>query len=232
MSLREAGEPCWLMDLDWAIRNLPNNEKVFLPQNQDLDTEGIEKLLKTVRAVSNNGLRSEIDSFSRLALLRNRVEPTDPEKDLEPSSPTLHFRHYLHRVSNHRHRRSLTRLLCGNLVPTIFRASPGRLPKSGDDFAVLACRACKGSYERPEHVLLQCSKVPGIVLIRNSFLASLNLITTGHRSDHHALELLKSLIFSWDVVIPAAKFISDVLAIWMKVGSMVLEVEESDSEEN
>jgi len=60
----------------------------------------------------------------------------------------------------------------------------------------------------------------------------MNLITTDHQSDHHALELLKSLIFSWDVVITAAKFISDILAVWMKVGSMILEVEESDSEED
>ncbi|THU79570.1 hypothetical protein K435DRAFT_875349 [Dendrothele bispora CBS 962.96] len=152
--------------------------------------------------------------FHRLSLLRGRIEPTDPDGDERPSSPVLRFRHYLHRVSYHRHRRSLTRLVSGNVSPFIFRCSPGRRYTEGDNVNSKLCRLCKTTYETPEHVLLSCRRIPDMVTLRTEFLRSTHLDPDLQRSDSHVFELLKSLIFSWELVPVTAKFVHEGLIIW------------------
>ncbi|THU94315.1 hypothetical protein K435DRAFT_860677 [Dendrothele bispora CBS 962.96] len=174
-SLRASGNSCWLMDLDWVIQHLPGEHTLFLPQNDDLTVANLELLTKAIKQNSNSVLLNEINSYSRLSLLQGRIEPTDPEDNLEPRSPVLCFRHYLHRVSNYRHRRSVTRLICGDLCPMTFRSSPGRRPKPEDVFDLKCCRGCRQQYETPEHVLLQCLHVPEIVDLRHRFLSSVNI---------------------------------------------------------
>ncbi|THU94499.1 hypothetical protein K435DRAFT_860458 [Dendrothele bispora CBS 962.96] len=158
------------------------------------------------------------------------VEPTDPEDNLEPRSPVLCFRHYLHRVSNYRHRRSVTRLICGNLCPTTFRSSPGRCPKPDDIFDLKCCRACRQHYETPEHVLLQCLHVQEIVDLRRKFLSSVNIDPNLERSDSHCFELLKSLLFSWDRNACTSKFVNDVLKLWKDGNNIERDGEDSDDE--
>ncbi|THU87361.1 hypothetical protein K435DRAFT_867370 [Dendrothele bispora CBS 962.96] len=158
------------------------------------------------------------------------VEPTDPEDNLEPRSPVLCFRRYLHRVSNYRHRRSVTRLICGNLCPTTFRSSPGRCPKPDDIFDLKCCRACRQHYETPEHVLLQCLHVQEIVDLRRKFLSSVNIDPNLERSDSHCFELLKSLLFSWDRNACTSKFVNDVLKVWKDGNNIERDGEDSDDE--
>ncbi|THU98828.1 hypothetical protein K435DRAFT_660100, partial [Dendrothele bispora CBS 962.96] len=215
-ALRQDNSPSWVSDLDLVLRRLPGNEvrQLFLPQRTDLCALTIDGLVKEIRRVSSEHLLSEINSFHRLSLLRGRIEPIDPNSDDKPSSPVLRFRHYLHRVSNHRHRRSLTRLLAGNVSPFIFHCSPGRSYMEGDNVDSKQCRLCRSTFETPEHVMLSCRSAGDIVLLRREFLQSNHLDPDAQRSCNHVFELLRGLIFSWELVPATAKFVHECLIIW------------------
>ncbi|KAF5336625.1 hypothetical protein D9758_015930 [Tetrapyrgos nigripes] len=169
---------CWLSDLDLVIHRLPHPPdlpKLQLPPNNLLSPVSIDELIKDVKSYSSKFLLQQINSFTRLSLLRNRIEPTDPDSDSSPSSPVLCLCHYLLHTPHHRHHKSLTRLLCSNVSPWVFCCSPGRTPRDGDDIPSKLCRFCKSSYETPEHVLVQCLHLPQITALCSIFLLSIQL---------------------------------------------------------
>ncbi|KAF5345768.1 hypothetical protein D9758_011866 [Tetrapyrgos nigripes] len=208
---------CWLSDLDLVICCLPHPPdlpKLQLPPNNLLSPASIDELIKDVKSYSSKFLLGQINSFSRLSLLRNRIEPTDPDSDSSPSSPVLCLRHYLLHTPHHRHRKSLTRLLCDNVSPWIFHCSPGRTPRDGDDIPSKLCRFCKLSYETPEHVLVQCLHLPQITTLCSVFLLSIQLNPLSSQSNLHSFELLKCWIFDWNLVATTAEFIHNAFIIW------------------
>ncbi|KAF5335890.1 hypothetical protein D9758_017543 [Tetrapyrgos nigripes] len=209
--------PCWLSNLDYILRHLPHHPDIpplSLPPNELLTPSNMTDLIKQVNNSSSKFLLWHIENFSHLSLLRGRVEPVDPDSDSTPSSPIVYFRHYLHRVTHYRHQRSLTRLLCGNVSPWVFRCAPGRTPHNNNNPSSMLCHFCNMSYETPEHVLLQCLHLPQITSLRSVFLSSIHLDPLATRSNSHALELLKCWIFDWNLVAATAALTHNVLIIW------------------
>ncbi|KAF5363150.1 hypothetical protein D9758_008367 [Tetrapyrgos nigripes] len=217
LDLRSRNIPCWLSDLDFVLRALPHpphTDGVFLPPNQYLSPAQINIIINEVKRSSSSFLLHQIDTFSRLSLLRNWSEPTDPAANARCSSPVILLRHYLLQVHHHRHRRTLTRLLCGDVSPWVFYCAPGRTPKIDDDPATKLCRFCQRTYETPEHIIIQCLYIPQIVALRSSFMVDLGIDPLAHRSNQHAFQLLQCWIFNWDLIPKAAKLIHDIFIIW------------------
>ncbi|KAJ3853112.1 hypothetical protein EV368DRAFT_26708, partial [Lentinula lateritia] len=218
--LRSSGNSCWLSDLDWAIRHLPNSTLV-LPPLTLLSEQTVLPLIKSISQKCNQFLQSEIDNSSRLALLQRRQEPCATAA-YKYQARTL--RHYLTRVLNHNHRLTLTRLLCGDMVPLTFRASPTHThPLQPADWPTKQCQACKspGQPESPQHVLLQCTSVPGLSIVREQFLTDIASIITLPNSrifsNSEALFYLKAFVFSWDSIRPTARFINDAVILWKQL---------------
>ncbi|KAJ3855988.1 hypothetical protein EV368DRAFT_8559, partial [Lentinula lateritia] len=148
-NLRRTSSPCWLSDLDYAISQLPGHHR--LPHLRDLNSDCIDTLIKTIEFSTKSELQSHIDTWSKLSLLRNRLEPkeTGPAKQ-----QMIGLRHYLTQVQNHAHRRTVTKLLCGDLTPQVFRASASPLRQlTPTEVLNRACRACNRQGETPQHLL-------------------------------------------------------------------------------
>ncbi|KAJ3848187.1 hypothetical protein EV368DRAFT_49809, partial [Lentinula lateritia] len=71
--LRSSGNSCWLSDLNWAIRHLPNSTLV-LPPLTLLSEQTVLSLIKSISQNCNQFLQSEIDNSSRLAHTSNAVK--------------------------------------------------------------------------------------------------------------------------------------------------------------
>ncbi|KAJ3724633.1 hypothetical protein C8R42DRAFT_457443 [Lentinula raphanica] len=217
--LREAGERSWLSDLDWAIQHLPGSS-LSLPSLQTLSTtpESITDLTKNIVSCSMTSLQHFIDNSSRLAFLQGRREP---HKDGTKSHSVSTLRHYLTQVRNPAHRVTLTRLLCGDLTPVTFHASPASTrPLSQRDQASKSCRACRDVLqpETPQHVFLQCHSIPELIHRREAFLVEMSqyfpLPHLNTFNDASALHYIKTFIFDWTAVIKTAHFIHDGLSYW------------------
>ncbi|KAF9041152.1 hypothetical protein BDP27DRAFT_1374402 [Rhodocollybia butyracea] len=150
----------------------------------------VSAVIDTIRRLVNADLQSKVDGWSRLALLRGRREP---QKEGPSASPVRCLRHYLTRVTAASHRTSLTRLLHLSCIP----GESGSTPDV--EWHRKKCRSCDRHIETPEHVLLRCDLggAPEIVAARALFLDAMSL--------HFPLPR---------IVIPAAKFIHDVLGRW------------------
>ncbi|KAJ3852482.1 hypothetical protein EV368DRAFT_40960 [Lentinula lateritia] len=226
--LRSSGNS-WLSDLDWAIQHLPNSTLVLPPLTQ-LSEQTVLSLIKAISQHCNQFLQSEIDNSNRLALLQRRREPcaTTPSKY---QARTL--RHYLTRVLSPNHRLTLTRLLCGDMVLLTFWSSRTR-PLQPADCPTKQCRACKspGQPESPQHVLLQCTSVPGLSIVREQFLTDMTSLVTLPNSrifsNSKALYYLKAFVFGWESVRPTARFINDAIILWKQFLTQDLDVEEED----
>ncbi|KAJ3769613.1 hypothetical protein FB446DRAFT_648341, partial [Lentinula raphanica] len=217
--LRDAGERSWLSDLDWAIQHLPGSS-LSLPPLQTMSTapESITDLIKNITGCSMTSLQQFVDNSSRLALLQGRREP---HKDGTKSHSVTTLRHYLIQVRNPKHRVTLTRLLCGDLTPVTFHASPASTrPLSVQDQPAKCCRACRDVLqpETPQHVLLQCHSIPGLVHLRETFLVDMSQhfpLPRSHTFDNaSALYYLKTFIFDWTAVVKTAQFIHEGLSYW------------------
>ncbi|KAJ3746879.1 hypothetical protein EV360DRAFT_90013 [Lentinula raphanica] len=165
-----------------------------------------------------SSLQQFIDASTRLTFLQGRREP---HKDGTTSQVVSTLRHYLTQIRRPEHRVSLTKLLCGDLTPVTFRASPASTrpllhPQHGPKF----CRACQDTLqpETPQHVLLQCQAIPEILPLRTAFLTTmaqhLPLPRSHIFSDASAIFYLKSFVFHWTLVIPSAQFIHDGISLW------------------
>ncbi|KAJ3851204.1 hypothetical protein EV368DRAFT_3967, partial [Lentinula lateritia] len=155
-NMRASGIPCWLSDLDWVIQHLPGCS-LSLPPLPNISEEIILTLIKSITSETNSRLQTEIDYSNRLALLQHCLEPqkTGPNKLI-----THTLRHYLTQVYKSHHRLSLTRLLCGDMVPITFHSSPARTHSLNlGENQSKRCRACLSPLqpESPQHVLLQCT---------------------------------------------------------------------------
>ncbi|KAJ3932654.1 MAG: hypothetical protein NXY57DRAFT_1002071, partial [Lentinula lateritia] len=138
-NLRTQARKCWLSDLDWAISHLPSST-LTLPPLAQLSEQSVLHLIKSISHESNAHLQSEVDNSHRLALLHSRREP---QKEGPAKYVARTLRHYLILVLNHSHRRTLTRLVCGDMVPLTFRASPARTdPISEAEQHTKGCRSC------------------------------------------------------------------------------------------
>ncbi|KAJ4498020.1 hypothetical protein C8R41DRAFT_917039 [Lentinula lateritia] len=154
--------------------------------------------------------------WSKLSLLRHRLEPNE---EGPPKPLLIGLRHYLTRIANHKHRRVITKLLCGDYIPHVFRASPSPLRQlsTAERFSRL-CRACNLQPETPQHVLLQCPSLNSVSFLRSEFMSDIRqsrpLPINTFLSDSTALHYLKLLIFDWSLIIPTAKFIHDAIGRW------------------
>ncbi|KAJ3925182.1 MAG: hypothetical protein NXY57DRAFT_114964 [Lentinula lateritia] len=117
-------------------------------------------LLVLINSISNKSdtyLRCQADSSHCLALLHGRREP---QKEGPSKYMARTLRHYLIHIRNNSHRRSLTRPLCGDMVPLTFRSSPARIdPLLPTELPTKQCRACQSPFhpESPQHIFLQCA---------------------------------------------------------------------------
>jgi hypothetical protein len=215
-NLRSRGCSCWLMDIDWAISNLPGSQD-HLPALAHLTPSSMKFIFTYVRELTFHRLNSDLDCLHRLRFLKARLEPQENGPSVAVS---IHLRHYLRLVTNFRHRHALTRLLCGSLAPGMFRATPGKCTlRNGQVNSDYTCRRCGAPFETPEHVLLQCSGIPELLPIRTQFRASLmssipDLNPQLQLSDGDALRLLKRAIFSWTEVRTTAKFVHNAIQLW------------------
>ncbi|KAJ3804300.1 hypothetical protein EV368DRAFT_85633 [Lentinula lateritia] len=213
-NLRSSGFPCWLSDLDYTIAQLPGNHR--LPPLQHLNGHHIDKLINTIVFSTKTDLQSHIDMWSKLSLLQHRLEPNDEG----PAKPLLiGLRHYLTQVTNHSHRRCITKLLCGNYIPNMFRASPSPLRQlTATEHANRLCRACKSHPETPQHVLLQFPSLNSISCLQADFISGIRharpLPLNAVFSDSTALHYLKSFIFDWVLITSTSKFIHDTVDRW------------------
>ncbi|KAH7879474.1 uncharacterized protein C8R40DRAFT_1035802, partial [Lentinula edodes] len=186
-NLCRAGSPCWLSDLDYAISQLPGHHR--LPHLQDLNNDCIDTLIKTIEFSTKSELQSHIDTWSKLSLLRNRLEP----KEAGPAKQQIiGLQHYLTQIKNHAHRRTVTKPLCGDLTPQVFRASASPLrPLTPTEVLNRACRACNLRGETPQHLLFQCPSLTSITSLRSEFFLSIRqsqpLLRSPNLSDSTAL---------------------------------------------
>ncbi|KAJ3852987.1 hypothetical protein EV368DRAFT_39862, partial [Lentinula lateritia] len=166
--LRNSGFPCWLSDLDYTIAHLPGNH--HLPPLHTLDCERIDRLIKAIEFSTKSDLQTHIDSWSKLSLLRHRLEP---KEEGPAKAQMIGLRHYLTQVTIHSHC-TVTKLLCGDLIPHVFRGSPSplRLLMTTEQRSRL-CRACHHQPETPQHILFQCTSLPGITSLHATFIISM-----------------------------------------------------------
>ncbi|KAJ4494573.1 hypothetical protein C8J55DRAFT_415141 [Lentinula edodes] len=235
-NLRNSLCPCWLSDLDYAINQLPGNHR--LPHLRSLDGALIDKLIKSIELSTKTNLQSHIDTWSKLSLLRHRLEPKE-EGHAKPQ--IIGLRHYLTQIPNHSHRRTITKLLCGDLTPHVFRASPCPLRQlTATEHLNRLCRACILHPETPQHILFQCPSLTSICSLRADFITYTRqcrpVPVNAFFSDPTALHYLKSFIFDWSLITPTAKFIHNVIDRWqcfLDTGmdsEVVAECESEDSE--
>ncbi|KAH7873818.1 uncharacterized protein C8R40DRAFT_1111886 [Lentinula edodes] len=110
-------------------------------------------------------------------------------------------------------------LLCGDLTPQIFRASASPLRLlTPTEVLNRTCRACNLQGETPQHLLFQCPSLTSITSLRSEFFLSIRqsrpLLRSPNLSDSTALHYLRLLIFDWNLIIPTAKFIHEVVTLW------------------
>ncbi|KAF9063918.1 hypothetical protein BDP27DRAFT_1426388 [Rhodocollybia butyracea] len=74
-NLRMRAMPSWLMDVDWAIRNLPGSHE-HLHTLQLIDPASIKRLTHGIRTMTLQQLDHNIDMMHKLRLLRGRLEPS------------------------------------------------------------------------------------------------------------------------------------------------------------
>ncbi|GAW07449.1 hypothetical protein LENED_009438 [Lentinula edodes] len=213
-NLRNSLCPCWLSDLDYAINQLPGNHR--LPHLRDLDGALIDKLIKSIELSTKTNLQSHIDTWLKLSLLRHRLEPKE-EGQAKPQ--IIGLRHYLTQIPNHSHRCTITKLLCGDFTPHVFRASPCPLHLlTVTEHLNRLCRACDLHPETPQHILFQCPSLTSICSLRADFISYTRQCRpvpfNAFFSDPTALHYLKSFIFDWSLITPTAKFIHNVIDHW------------------
>ncbi|KAJ3823885.1 hypothetical protein F5880DRAFT_1563822 [Lentinula raphanica] len=234
--LREDGERSWLSDLDsWAIQHLPNSS-LSLPSLQALTTQSISKLIGDITNCTMTSLQQSIDVSSRLTFLQGRREP---HKDGTTSRVASTLRHYLTQVRRPEHRVSLTKLLCGDLTPVTFRASPASTrPLPDQQQRPKFCRACQDPLqpETPQHVLLQCQAIPTILPIQTAFLTSmaqhLPLPHSRTFTDASATFYIKSFVFHWTLVVPSAQYVHDCISLWKEFIGLETDLESEEEEQD
>ncbi|KAJ3918382.1 hypothetical protein F5877DRAFT_79085 [Lentinula edodes] len=214
IKLHNSGSACWLSDLDFAIAHLPGNHR--LPPLHTLDGDQIDKLIKAVNFSTKSELQTHIDSWSKLSLLCHHLEL---KEEGPAKAQIIGLRHYLTQVSIHSHRRTITKLLCGDLTPQVFRGSPSPLCiLTTTEQRTWLCRACNHQPETPQHILFQCPSLPSIISLHSTFITSMRqfrpLPANSVFSNASALHYLKAFIFDWTLIVPTATFIHDVVVRW------------------
>ncbi|KAK1223603.1 hypothetical protein PQX77_013532 [Marasmius sp. AFHP31] len=214
--LREADSLCWLMDIDWVLQNLPGSEgKLKLPPLETMTVDLVTDLRNRTSTLACQQLQGQIDTNSKLTLLRDRIEPVDPSTKDSPRRHILYVRHYLKQVPDHRHRVILTRLVLGDLSPAVFRARAGKEYTQTDNWRSLMCRGCGLQYETPEHVVFRCMGDVELGRTRLLLVRDIAKRWCDWRIYQTApLELMKRCIFDWDFVGRFARALFAIVARW------------------
>ncbi|KAJ3773072.1 hypothetical protein FB446DRAFT_734292 [Lentinula raphanica] len=210
--MHQAGSPCWLSKMNSALSCLPSHPS--LPDVQNMDPIMIDSLIKSITDNVKSELVSHLNTWSKLSLLRDRLEPKEDGPSMRQA---LVLRHYLLVLQNHSHRQLLTRLLCGDLTPSVFLASPSPLRTLlPSEIQQRLCRACKNCPETPQHVFLQCQSIITLTELRFQFLGSIPVAVPASLqfSDTDALLYLKRFIFDWNLVSPTAKYLYKATMLW------------------
>ncbi|KAK1217644.1 hypothetical protein PQX77_019692 [Marasmius sp. AFHP31] len=143
------------------------------------------------------------------------MEPVDPTSKDASTHHTLYVRHYLKRVQNHRHRTLLTRLLLGDLSPSVFRARAGKEYLQTNNWKSLMCRGCGLHYETPEHVVFRCMGDVELGKLRLKLVREIGEKWEDWRSYSSApLQMLKQCIFDWNFVTKFSSAFFDIVGRW------------------
>ncbi|KAJ7048158.1 hypothetical protein C8F01DRAFT_155735 [Mycena amicta] len=205
--LRNLGYSSWMGDLAIVLGSLPFTMPP-LPTLANLTLHWCNAQMKLLRARARRWVWETIEGMVSLPLLHGRLEPQEKEA---PRVNQLCRRHYLSRVLITDHRLALTRLLNASFYFRGVRTNP-----EAHQLESLLCRKCALGLETPGHVFMQC-RATETVEARRELQEALhglgkNLPSTYTRQE--AEELMRSLIFDWDAVVPMAWFIHKVVRSW------------------
>ncbi len=167
MDLWVQGKACWLGDIAIVLRRLGFTEDELSLESL-LNPEDAFALIKAVPQKCSEWAQNQIQSPSRLELMRDRVERL---RGGRLSSEPLLFRSYL-LVRIRDHRVALTRLLTASHTLAVERGrwmtvrnSSVHVPR-----AFRLCRMCHDDVEDEIHILFTCSH-SDLEDLRNAFLA-------------------------------------------------------------
>ena len=107
INLALAGKPCWVMDILYALTNLPFN--VTTLNLTALTPQSVDDTIKSINRGLENHLQQIIDTSPKSYLLTGRMELDRMGKSLHK---TLYFRNYLN-VTNYKHRKAITKDFVG-----------------------------------------------------------------------------------------------------------------------
>ncbi|KAJ4498775.1 hypothetical protein C8R41DRAFT_817664 [Lentinula lateritia] len=89
----------------------------------------------------------------------------------KPKPQMIGLQHFLIQIPKHSHRRTITKLLCGDFTPQVFRASPSPLCQlTATENLNCLCHACVRHPETPQHILFQCPSLSSICSLRAEFI--------------------------------------------------------------
>ncbi len=153
VDLWRQGGRCWLGDLAIVLRDLE-----FTAADMGLDaltsSHGVHQLLKKLPLLASNSITEEINTSSRLELIRGRIERV---RSGGTTADPLVFRSYL-LLRIPAHRIALTTLLTSNHALAVERG--GWLRVKGTTVTIprpfRICRWCRNDIEDECHVLFTC----------------------------------------------------------------------------
>ncbi|KAK0452644.1 hypothetical protein EV421DRAFT_1702637, partial [Armillaria borealis] len=208
VELWRQGCHCWLGDLAIVLRDLG-----FAPADTSLGAlsslQGVQNLLKNLPLLASNSVAEEINTCSRLELVRGRIERT---RSGRTSADPLIFRSYL-LLRIPAHRIALTRLLTSNHALAVERGRWRRI--DGTNVTIprpfRICRWCRNDVEDECHVLFIC---PDRTLsdMRVGFLAEIwKLYPALHGRASGPKELLHMLLTYPDLLPRLGRYVYEVL---------------------
>lgn len=199
--LRREHHSSWMGDLALVLGAMPFTMPP-LPCFSELTTAACDSLVDLLRTRTRHWVWMTIEDMVSLPLLHRRLEP---KENGDSSLNKLCRRHYLSRVPVTDHRLALTRLLCGSFY---FRGVHNDLDLFS--FDQICCRQCQQAVETPGHVFMVC-RAEGTVEARRDLRQTL-MREHGHAlvrvsTSDAAEDLMRTLIFDWNTVVPMARFI-------------------------
>ncbi|KAJ7199926.1 hypothetical protein GGX14DRAFT_311502, partial [Mycena pura] len=206
--LRRKTKSSWLGDLAFVLGSLPFRAPP-LPSLANLTADGCDILIHQLRTLARQWVADSIAGMVSLPLLHGRLEPQEKGA---PRAIQLCRRHYLSRVLITDHRLALTRLLCASFYFRGLHTDTSSVP-----FSQLSCRKCGMDVETPGHVFMQCREERTVAARRElqvTLVHDFQRVLPQMHSREHAEELMRSLIFDWNTVVPMARFVYKVVRSW------------------
>ncbi|KAJ7699970.1 hypothetical protein B0H17DRAFT_1048000 [Mycena rosella] len=173
--------------------------------------------MKRVEQILDTQLQSEIDTFTRTHLLRDRVQRIDEgEGESRVGLVTRRRRHYLD-VPIPSYRKAITRLLLSDHNLSIEHLRyPGRY-RAAAPRDLRLCRFCRAAVEDEAHALLVCTGHDKLAILRRDFLRDIRGPVGGFerkRSADRPYEFLKRLLSLRAITGRLARFVADVFDVY------------------